>query len=74
MNHIMRSDDPADSCRIKEAYDTHGVPYTLYEGNNRFKGTPVPDGYEATYIPRDDWGIPDSLQLKRKTDEKLHSK
>lgn len=74
MNYIMRSDDPADSSRIKEAYDLHEVPYTLYEGNDRFKGTPVPDGYEAIYIPRGEWGTPDSLQLKRKTNEKLESK
>jgi len=74
MTHKMRCDDPAHTCRLKEVYDLHGVDYTIYEGNNRFNGTPVPKGYEAVYIPRDEWGIPDSLQLQRKTDEKLESK
>ena len=74
MSCILHPEDSTDFARMKQYYDTHEVPYTIYEGNDRFKGTPVPDGYEAIYIPRDDWGIPDSLQLKRKINEKLESK
>ncbi|HLU87171.1 MAG TPA: hypothetical protein VKZ44_05405 [Taishania sp.] len=59
---------------MKRSYDVNGVKYSIYNENNRFHGTPIPEGYEAVYIPKDEWGIPDSLQLKRKTDEKLESK
>jgi len=47
----------------KRAYEKHGLKYSIYEGNNRFYGTPVPEGYEAVYL--DDGFCPPSLQLKK---------
>lgn len=49
----------------KEAYDKHEIKYSVYQGLNRFQGTPIPNGYEAEYIPYDGM-IPDSLRLVRK--------
>lgn len=50
----------------RRAYDKCGEKYSIYEGKNRFYGTPVPEGYEAFYI---DNGIyPPSLQLRPKND------
>lgn len=74
MSHSIDCEATANMEKMKKTYDLHGVKYCIYEGDNRFKGTPVPEGYEAVYIPRDEWGVPDSLQLQRKTDEKLESK
>lgn len=49
---------------ITKSYEKHDIKYSLYEENNRFYGTPIPDGYEAIYI--DDEFCPPSLQIKRK--------
>lgn len=48
---------------ILEAYTKHNVKFHLYEGDNRFHGTPIPEGYEAIYI--NDGFFPDSLQLMK---------
>lgn len=47
----------------KKAYDKNNIKYSIYEGNNRFYGTTVPEGYEAIYI--DDGVCPPSLQLRK---------
>ena len=54
MSSVLHPEDSADFAGMKQYYETHKVPYTLYDGNDRFKGTPVPDGYKAVYIPKDD--------------------
>lgn len=48
---------------MKKSYDLHKVEYSIYEGNNRFYGTPVPKGYKAVLI--DDGFYPVSLQLQK---------
>jgi hypothetical protein len=47
-----------------KAFNRYGVEYTIYEENNRFKGTPIPKGYRAIYVPAQDF-IPDSLKLEK---------
>jgi hypothetical protein len=48
---------------IKLAYDAHKISYTIYRSNNKFDGTPIPEGYKAVYI--DDGIVPPSLLLKK---------
>ncbi len=57
-----------NAAELKRAYEKHEIKYSIYEGNNQYYGTPVPEGYEAVYI--DDGIFPSSLQLKKKTLEK----
>jgi hypothetical protein len=47
----------------RKTYDLQGVKYSTYEGNNRFYGTPIPEGYEAIY--QEDPIFPPSLILKK---------
>lgn len=49
----------------RKSYDLHGIKYSIYQGNNRFYGTPVPEGYEAIYIEDPKDLIPASLQLNK---------
>ena len=44
-------------------FDVHKIPYTLYKSNNKFDGTPIPEGYEPIYI--DDGIFPPSLRLRK---------
>ena len=48
----------------KRLYDLHEIKYTLYEGNDRFFGTPIPEGYQAIYNDENDL-IPPSLILNK---------
>jgi hypothetical protein len=60
----MDNCDHDEATRLtKQAYDKHGVEYTIYHGNNRFDGTPVPEGYKAVY--KKDEMFPDYLSLEK---------
>ena len=58
---------PSPQEYLKKNYDDHNMKYSIYTGNNRFYGTPIPEGYEAEYIEPHSI-CPDGLVLKRKTD------
>lgn len=49
----------------KKSYDLHGVNYSIYQDDNKFKGTPVPESYEAIYLEDLEDLIPASLQLNK---------
>ncbi len=55
----MRSQD-----LTKMVYDKHGIKYSIYESDNRFNGTPVPEGYKAVYFKDEEFGI-DSISLEK---------
>ncbi len=48
---------------MKKSYDLHKVEYSIYEGSDRFYGTPIPKGYKAVLI--NDGFCPVSLQLQK---------
>jgi len=49
----------------KRLYDLNNIKYTIYKSNNRFDGTPIPEGYYPVYIPNNEI-CPDALQLNKK--------
>ncbi len=69
MNMDQRQENELNAATLtKRTYEKNEIKYSIYEGNDQFYGTPVPEGYEAVYI--DDGIFPSSLQLKKKTLEK----
>lgn len=54
---------PEEIDLMRKSYDLHGVKYSIYQGDNRFNGTPVPEGYFAIY--QEDYPFPASLVLKK---------
>jgi len=47
----------------RQAYELHNVKYSIYQIQNEFYGTPIPEGYEAIYI--NDGITFSSLKLKK---------
>ena len=53
----------------KNVYDKHGIKYSLYEEENRFKRIPIPEGYKAVYSKDEEFGI-DFISLEKVKDER----
>lgn len=60
---MNQNDMPEAKELMKMSYNKHQLKYKIYEGLNRFHGTPIPEGYEAHYV--NDGVTPGSLMLKK---------
>lgn len=36
---------------IKKGYEAHGISYFIYDVDNEFKGTPIPENCYYEYVP-----------------------
>jgi hypothetical protein len=66
IKEVIARTESKNLCKL--IYDTYKIDYISYEGENRFKGTPIPKGYRAVYWENDGTGK-DCLTLERENNE-----